>query len=111
MGSDTVATEDVKLPETTEVAAEEAKAKTTEVVEEVETGVTEVIDEKESAAVPNITVVSGQSETLDSPTTKQSAAEKPPSTTEAESSQTENPPSTTEAESSQTEKPPSTTEA
>eukprot|EP00064_Thunnus_orientalis_P016264 superscaffoldBa00003180_g16328 len=114
--SDTVATEDVKLPETTEVAAKEATAKTTEVAEEVETGVTEVPDEKDSAAVPDIktkvdteTVVSGQSETLDSPTAKQSAepsqTERPPSTTEAETSQIEKPPSTTEAEPSQTEKP------
>jgi len=120
--SDTVATEDVKLPETTEVAAKEATAKTTEVAEEVETGVTEVPDEKDSAAVPDIktkidteTVVSGQSETLDSPTAKQSAepsqTERPPSTTEAETSQIEKPPSTTEAETSQIEKPPSTTEA
>ncbi|XP_078110577.1 uncharacterized protein LOC144520608 [Sander vitreus] len=94
--ADTGATEDVKLPENTETAAKEAEAKTTKAAEEVETVVTEVTNETNSAAVPNIetmvdTVVSEQSEKLESPTTEKSAASKTPSTGETEPSQTEKP--------------------
>ncbi|XP_074500680.1 ATPase family AAA domain-containing protein 3-A-like [Sebastes fasciatus] len=102
--TDSVAKEDVKIPETTEVAAKEAEAKTTKAAEEVETVVTEVTDDTNSAAVPIIetkadpeTVVVEQSEKLESPAAEKSAASQPPSTEEAEPSQTEKPLSDTQS--------------
>ncbi|XP_038579206.1 ATPase family AAA domain-containing protein 3-like [Micropterus salmoides] len=95
--ADAMATEDLKLPETTEVAAKEAKAETTKAAEEEETVVIEVTDEMNPVAVPNIetkvdteTVLSKQSEKLESPG---SAAYQAPSVEEAEPSQTEKLPS------------------
>uniref|UniRef100_A0A8C4H524 AAA+ ATPase domain-containing protein n=1 Tax=Dicentrarchus labrax TaxID=13489 RepID=A0A8C4H524_DICLA len=94
--ADTMATEDVRLLETTEVAAKDADAKPTEAAEEA--GVTEVTNEKGSASVLNIetkvdteTVVSEQSGKLESPTTEKSSASQTPMTEEAEPSQTEKP--------------------
>ncbi|XP_070824622.1 ATPase family AAA domain-containing protein 3-like [Chaetodon trifascialis] len=93
-----VSAEDVKVPETTVVPAKEAEAKTTKAAEEEGTVLTEDEDETNSAAVPNIetevdteTVVSDQSEKLESQTTEKSAASQTPSTEEAEQSQTEKP--------------------
>ncbi|XP_053173335.1 uncharacterized protein LOC128357118 [Scomber japonicus] len=106
--SDTVAAEDVKLPEATEVASKEAEVITAEVSKEAEVlptkesdtvatedvklpEATEVASKEAEAKVDTETVVSGQSETLDSPTTNLSAASQTPSTEEAEPSQTEKP--------------------
>ncbi|XP_068588898.1 ATPase family AAA domain-containing protein 3-like [Cebidichthys violaceus] len=93
--TDTVATEDVKLSGTTEIAAKEAEDQTTKAAVEVEAVVKEVTDETDSAAVPNIetkvvteTVVS---EKLESPTTEKSAASLTPSTEGAEPGPTEKP--------------------
>ncbi|XP_054465076.1 ATPase family AAA domain-containing protein 3-like [Anoplopoma fimbria] len=91
--TDTSATEDVQLSETTEVAAEEADAKTTKAADEVVNVVSEVTDGADSAAVPNVEtkVDPEQSEKLESPTTEKSAASQTPSAEEAEPSKAEEP--------------------
>ncbi|XP_049437990.1 ATPase family AAA domain-containing protein 3-A-like [Epinephelus fuscoguttatus] len=116
--AETVATENVKLPEITETTAEEDEGKTTKAAEVAETVVPEVTDETKADAetvvpevtdetkvdaetvVPKVTdetkvdaetVVSEQSEKLESPTTEKTAASQTISPEEAEPTHTEKP--------------------
>ncbi|KAL7398021.1 hypothetical protein ABVT39_003128 [Epinephelus coioides] len=116
--AETVATENVKLPEITEATAEEDEGKTTKAAEVAETVVTEVTDETKVDAetvvpevtdetkvdaetvVPEVTdetkvdaetVVSEQSEKLESPTTEKTAASQTISPEEAEPTHTKKP--------------------